>query len=149
MAFAVTGFTAYPISLDAAIERRADQAFVLTITGTTADVALDIANPTGTFWTAAGSSTIGAQALTAMKQIQLIQAHRISCNLSGVDDLKQQVATGATLASTQFKYTSLSTDSIPSYALFAGEGLTSYKLDCRVALLTNKKPITAVLGTIY
>ena len=116
MAFAVTSFEAYPINLDSAIVRRADQEFTMTITGTTADVALDIGNPVGTFWTAAGSSTIGAQALAALQAIQLIDDHRISDCLMGVTDLKTKVATGDVLASTQFKYTG--TDPVPSYALF-------------------------------
>lgn len=132
MAFAITAFQCYPAALDVPHLKRALQHVELTITGTTADVALDFNNLSGTFWTAAGASGIGATALSYITKIKSQADHQVSFYLQGVTDGKQLVASATAPATTQYRYTS--TTAIPSLALFAAEGLTSYKLHLVVSL---------------
>ncbi len=69
MAFALTGFEAFPIVVQGAQPRRAIQRVVLHATGTTSDVDLDIGDNTGTFWGAADSTDLGAAALADLQAI--------------------------------------------------------------------------------
>lgn len=57
MAFALTGAMARGIDIAGPSQKRGIQQIVLRITGTTADVALDIGTAAGTFWTAAIANT--------------------------------------------------------------------------------------------
>ncbi len=144
MAFAVTGYRAYPV--DIAIDKniKAIQHLELAITGTSADVLLDLSNPAGTFWTAAGSSAVGAAALSALNAIVLIALGRKAFYLQGVTDGKVQTYTADTVASNGFKLTSATV--IPDVTQFAGEGLTSYFCSIEIAVLSGSSPITSALG---
>ena len=73
MAFAITKVACNGIEVEEAVNKRYHQYMVLTVTSLAADVALDlgafVSGSLGTFWTAAGGSTVGAQALTAIRDI--------------------------------------------------------------------------------
>jgi hypothetical protein len=71
MTFALTAFVADGQEMDEAVTKRFRQRAIFTITAANTDVALDIGNYTGTFWTAVGGSTVGAKALLAIKDIQI------------------------------------------------------------------------------
>ncbi len=57
MTFALTGFKAYKLSVPSAVDKYGLQVVEMTITRASTDVALDIDNTAGTFWTAAKANT--------------------------------------------------------------------------------------------
>lgn len=72
MAFALQSVRAYGIESEEAVNKRYKQVVALGITGLNTDIALDIGNFSGTFWTAVGSSADAAKAAqAALKSIQL------------------------------------------------------------------------------
>lgn len=77
MAFSLSAFEAFPLQVGGAQPRRAIQRCILHIAGTSADVDLDIGDDSGTFWTAAGATDIGAGALASLKQI-IAQVSKVS-----------------------------------------------------------------------
>ena len=64
MAFAITGFKTYSLASFEAVTAQFEQVAEFTITRAATDVALSLGDTAGTFWTDAGGSTLGAQALT-------------------------------------------------------------------------------------
>lgn len=71
MTFALTSVKAYGIEGEEAVNKRYTQRLILHVTSANTDTALDIGNPSGTFWTAVGSSSDQAVAgLAALKNIQ-------------------------------------------------------------------------------
>lgn len=71
MTFALTSFAAYGVERDEGLTNLFHQYARFTITAANTDVDLDFGDYSGTFWTAVGGSTVGAVALTAMKNIQV------------------------------------------------------------------------------
>ncbi len=70
MTFALTAFVADGLEMDEAVTKRFRQRAMFTITAANTNIAVDIGNYTGTFWTAVGGSVVGAIALKAIKDIQ-------------------------------------------------------------------------------
>lgn len=79
MAFALSAFEAIPMLLNGAQPRRAIQRVILHVTGTAADVDLDIGDDSGTFWSAADNTDIGANSLVSLQNI-IAQASKV-CGL--------------------------------------------------------------------
>ncbi len=71
MTFALTKAEVYGIEAEEAVNIRYQQKYILTITAANTDVALDLGNYTGTFWTAVGGTAPGISALKALKDIQV------------------------------------------------------------------------------
>ena len=117
-----------------------EQTYQIDFTALAADVVLDISNPTGTFWTAAGGSAVGAVALASLKTILPVVQSRICWCLPQLQDLRSQVATAATLATTQYKLTTVTP--IPSIAEFAGEGITSGTFSVTLLLKPEVLPVS-------
>jgi hypothetical protein len=73
MAFAITKAVAFGFEREEPLNNRYHQHLYLTITGTNTDLDLDIgdylAGSLGTFWTAAGASAVGAEALKMVRDI--------------------------------------------------------------------------------
>lgn len=141
MAFAVTSYRAYPVDVAIDSNRKAIQHIEMTITGTSADVLMDFSNATGTFWTAAKTSTAGAAALTALTAIIGVSKGRKAFYLQGVTDGKVQTFTADTVATHGYKQTSATI--VPDVTVFAGEGLTSYFFSLGVALNDGAYPVTS------
>lgn len=90
MAFALTKFSARGIDIAGPSYKRGIQQVVLDITGTSADIDLDLGDDSGTFWTAAqANGTYGALATKALEILKKIVAQSVA--LVGVDS--QQLAT--------------------------------------------------------
>ena len=70
MAFVVTKIECFGQEMDEPLTKRFRQIAVLSYTAANTDVALDVGNYTGTFWTAAGGTDTGATALKCFKSIQ-------------------------------------------------------------------------------
>ena len=70
MAFALTKVRAYGVESEEAVNKRYKQVLILSYTGLNSNVAVDIGNYTGTFWTAVGGTEPGTTALAAVKDIQ-------------------------------------------------------------------------------
>lgn len=111
------------------------QVLELEITGTTADVALDIGDTSGTFWTDV-SDTVAAGAVDDI--FAKVEKH-ISIS---VPELlaKTLVASGATVATGEYKYISPESTSF-AITIFANEGLTAYNLCMQWALKDGELPV--------
>lgn len=72
MTFAVTSVLARGIEYDEGLTKNFKQFLLLGFTAANTDVNMDLGNYSGTFWTAAGASDIGARALKTIKSIQTI-----------------------------------------------------------------------------
>ncbi len=70
MTFAVTSVLAYAVEVDEPLTKRFRQFYLLGWTAANTDVLMDLGIYAGTFWTAAGGSTVGAAALQTLKNIQ-------------------------------------------------------------------------------
>lgn len=72
MTFAVTAVKAYAVESSEPLQARFIQRLELDVTAANTDTAWDFGTYAGTFWTAAGGSTVGAIALKAFKDIQVL-----------------------------------------------------------------------------
>lgn len=140
MAFAVTAYRVYGKEIDEAVTKTFEQTYQIDFTAAVGDVALDIGNTAGTFWTAAGGSAAGAVALAALKTIIPVTQSRICWSLPQLQDLRSQEATAATLAATQYKLTTVTP--VPSIAEFAGEGITSGTFSVTLLLKPEVLPVS-------
>ena len=140
MAFALTAFEALPVVVQGAQPRRAIQRVVFHATGTAADVALDIGNYTGTFWTAAGATDLGATALAEIQKIIAQVDYRVDLYAPEIDAQVRDAAAAAGKYSLSFE------NHLPKYLLNAGAGLTSYHVTVDFHLLPNILPEVLTLG---
>lgn len=122
MAFGLTSIKAYGVPTYEYSGNKFVQYLEMDITGTTADVALDIGATGGTFWTAVAD----ADANEAVQQIFKKVAKHVSLSVPQLL-AKVPVASGATLATTQYKVTSPQNTSF-AITIYTGEGLTAYNL---------------------
>lgn len=83
MTFAITKFNPYKVTVSSAQYKQGLQAVEFTITRGTSDTALDLGNTSGTFWTAAGASGLGALALKSWTQINNNIDKIVAINLIG------------------------------------------------------------------
>ncbi len=70
MTFALASFRAYGVEAEEPVNNKYKQVLELNITGANTDVAYDVGTYAGTFWTAVGGTSPGADALLAIKDIQ-------------------------------------------------------------------------------
>ncbi len=71
MTFALTKVTAYGTEASEPLQKRFVQTLILEGTAAATNVAYDIGNYTGTFWTAVGATEPGTTALKAVKAINI------------------------------------------------------------------------------
>jgi ATP-dependent Lon protease len=83
MAFAVTAYKAYGMPVVEPLDEKFIQCFEMTYTRGAADVDADIGDSAGTFWTAAGGTTLGAAAKAALLSILPRVGALKSCELTG------------------------------------------------------------------
>jgi hypothetical protein len=135
MAFGLSAINAYGVEVHQFSTKKFVQVLEMDITGTASDVALDIGNPACTFWTAVADQ----DAEDAVAQI----FKKVSKHLSlSVPQLlaKVPVASGATLATTQYKVASPQNTSF-AITIYAGEGLTAYSLAMSWTLKDGEFPV--------
>lgn len=136
MAFGLSSIKAFGVP---SYEYSADkfvQFLEMEITGTTADVALDIGNTGGTFWgDVSNSAAAGAVADIFAK----VEKH---VSLSVPELLaKTQVVSGATVATTEYKVASPQSTSF-AITIYANEGLTAYNLCMSWTLKDGELPVS-------
>lgn len=142
MSFALTSFKAFGLRCEGATRKHVRQRALLIATGTSADVALDISNYAGTFWTAAlADATYGkvaTAAIAALKQIQAASSGLLAVlSPSLINRVKVASLTGAG------QYTISITSSLPSIALNAGDGDTSYIIELEFDTKVNLEAVVS------
>lgn len=145
MAFALTRMEAYQEVVGSTSRKRGIQGVDLYITGTVADVDLDIGDYSGTFWTAAlANSTLGNVATTALSTIQKIVAQVESLDEVNSQQLLDRIKI-ATVAGAG-EYSLAIQNTLPNIAFFAGDGETSIFLRLKFTCVDGQFPICAQLG---
>jgi len=135
MAFAVTGLKTYGVAAYQPLNRQYEQVIQLDFTAAVGDVALDLGDAAGTFWTSVGATTNKAvffDALTRATKVSNIQCAEIQ-------DTKTLVRSGVSVATTQYKRVT----TIAGLALtqFAGEGVTAGTVLIRLVLQPGVLPV--------
>lgn len=131
MAFVVQSVSAIAWTADEAITSKFFQNVEIVGTATGADVALDIGNPTGTFWTSVNNVAM----LNCFKDCLNRAASTISMLCPQIEDAKAKVGSGATLATGQYKQVTVPGSTL-GYTLFAAEGVSTF----RISIVFNGKP---------
>ena len=134
MAFALTSLKTYGVDINEPVRKRQLQVCEFKITGTTADVDLDIGDVGGTFWTAAAN----ADALKAWKDVLASAENLIS--LESYDLKKNFVPAGsAAIGAGLVKFNG--TQLAPEILMNATEGLTSYTITFTYSLKDEAKAV--------
>lgn len=145
MAFALTSYQADAIKYMGASQRRAIQTVVLTITGTTSDIDLDIGDDDGTFWTdAVADSTYGDIATSALSSLQRIVAQASAVARIYSPEIESSGVRAAAASGTA--YTLVHEDKRPDWAFASGQGLTSYTVYIDYLLNVNTLPVAESYG---
>ena len=135
MAFALTNLYTYGIEADEALTKSFQQHVHFAITGTTADVSLDIGNPAGTFWTAVANPTALAAWQDILSKVVAI------CDFTCWElQVAKSPAGGSAIGAGLYKLTGAFT--APTLSLNAGEGLTSYNLVFRFAIKPGLRAVS-------
>jgi hypothetical protein len=145
MAFALTKFEARSIDIASVTYKRGIQQVVLDITGTTADVDLDIGDYSGTFWTAAvANATYGTLASNSLTVLQQIVAQAAALVEVSSQQLLDRVQVASLTTSGQFSLAIQNT--LPNLEFNAADGETAYKIILTFELNNYIFPIVAQYG---
>lgn len=139
MAFGVTSINAFGVETNEPTRSKYVQYLEMAITGTTADVILDIGDVGGTFWT----SVADAEKAGVIASIY----PKVDKHLSlSVPELlaKLQITSGDTVATGEYKVTLPNTVGF-EITIFEDEGLTSYSLAMSWTLKEGHLPVTISL----
>ena len=142
MAFALTGIKVFGTEASEPVTKRFIQTVQFNITALAADVLLDLGASTagslGTFWTQAGGTVVGADALNIWRRIQQKGDVVLSVAVPQIQDPKAKIGSGTALASGQFKsVTTLSGFAITQYT---AEGATAITLTLQILLKASCFP---------
>lgn len=118
MAFALTSFRAFGIEASEPVTSRFKQIVQITYTAAVGDVALDLGNTTGTFWTAVAN----AAALNFWTRIQAKADTLVTFVAPTITDAKARIASGGTVGAGQYK--AVLTPAGFAVTSFAGEGVS-------------------------
>lgn len=146
MAFALTGFVSYGTNIVGPSQKRGIQRATLTITALVTDVALDLGDDSGTFWTDAQADTtygeLATKALSVLNRIE-DQAAALWCVDSEqlLDRLQAAAAAGTS-------YTLSVQNKRPNLTFAAGQGETSWVIDLEWSLNNYIFPIVSSFGSI-
>lgn len=139
MAFTVPSIKVFGTEVSEPNTKRFIQTVQFNIVGTIGDVVLDLGNTTfgslGIFWASVGE---GDPSLNIWRRIQAKGDSILSIHCPQIQDTKAKVASGAAVATGQFKSTT--TPATLTFTLFAGEGLTAYTLNVQVLLKAGAFP---------
>lgn len=125
MAFALTSYVGRGVEIGSVQYKKGLQQVVMTITGTAADVALDLGDASGTFWTdALADATYGSLAAKALESLQRISAQSVACVDVQSAQLLDRVQVASLTGAGQY---TLATGTIaPDIAFNAADGELSY-----------------------
>ncbi len=149
MAFALTKFKAYGIRHSGAVRPHAKQVCEFHITAANTDTALDLDNPSGTFWTAAlANATYGSLATQALN-VFLTQMPAVTHRYLGVlgDPLGAYVQVLTLTAGAQYTTTLGGTTAhYPAYAFNSGSAPTALNVFIEFSLIDDTEPVVSDLG---
>lgn len=146
MSFALTKFKAWGVNVGSPIRKHDMQYAELHITGTVADVDLDIGDDSGTFWTdALADSTYGSLATTALDKLQKIVA--IANSLMAVESQEITLVRLRAAAAAGTDYALAIQDKRPNFIFDANQGETSYIIKLEWSLKDGLPAVIADLGT--
>lgn len=144
MAFALTSCFLDGTKFQGPGLHRAIQNCVLTITGTAADVALDIGDYSGTFWTAAlADATYGTMALQVKTALQAVTAQCTCVSaLPYIPEINQAVGSyqGGSPSTDVYTLAVSATTLLPSYTFTAARGYLAYTVFVNWYLAKNILP---------
>lgn len=140
MARVITSYKAYGIDISEPITTRAHQVLVLNWTQAAGDVAMDLANTSGTFWSEADNDATGLAAKQTLAQIISKQEARVCWTAPAIQDPYVQVA-GAPAGATEYQITTTSV--VPSLAFFAASAPTAVQLVLVVVLAREQIAVRA------
>lgn len=138
MAFVITKVQAYGIEAEEPVNKRYRQYMYLTLTAANTDVDLDLGdNQTGslgTFWTAAGGTTVGAGALRAIQDIVTRAEVGETASLSPLSFFQAAAASGAA-------YTVTLANKCPNILFESGSAPTAYTVCLKWVLAPQLYPV--------
>lgn len=145
MAFALTSFQCRSLDIQSTAKKRGIQQVIMGITGTTADVALDISNSAGTFWVAAlANTTYGALAASALAILTSLQSQVTALKDVKSEKLLARLHVASLTGSAQ--YTLAITTHLPSIAFNAADGETAISLLLEFEMVDGQFPVVASYG---
>lgn len=136
MAFGLSGFKAHGIDVAGPSRKLGIQRLCFTITGTAADVDLDLGDFSGTFWTAVGAATLGANVKETVQRI-VAQAQAFLAVKSPELADRIQIATPAGNG----EFSLALQNSLPNIAVFAGDGETAWYVVVELELNDGIMPV--------
>jgi hypothetical protein len=148
MSFACTSYKAWGETTrvsgyGATIKKRSKQFFELTITGTAADVDLDLGDVAGNAWTAIDNDATGLAAKAALTSILTKVDRLIDYTCPEIDFGFLPAYSDATPAATYVGIVNNTAKTMPEFVFAAGEGLTSYKFVFQWTLTAGEAPVVA------
>lgn len=143
MAFALTGFRAYGVEIQSVSKKRGVQRAELHITAAATDIDLDIGDPTGTFWTAVGATTIGDGALETLQQIATK-----STELTQVQGTALLARLHTAAAGSAGEYALAVANELPNITWHSGDAPTDYTIQLEWLLNNYEFPVVADLSTL-
>jgi len=138
MAFALTGFKAHGIDVAGPSRKRGIQRLCFTITSLVGDVTLDLGNFSGTFWSAADDTALGAQVLQDVQRIAAQAQALLAIQSPQLLD-RVQIAVPAAAGD----YAVAIANNLPNISVFAGSGETSWYIVCELELNDGIQPVFA------
>ncbi len=151
MTFALTKVTAYGTEASEPLQKRFVQTLILEGTAAATNVAYDIGNYTGTFWTAVGSTAPGISALKAVKDIN--NAARTFMSAEGIG-LLGYVQADASVPSVLSFLSSATTSAAAAQVLTvtglasAANGDTILAVTPELASATGRPAMTVIAATV-
>lgn len=139
MAFGVTAIKAFGVESSEPTRDKYVQYLEMDITGTTADVTLDIGDTGGTFWTSVSDSDKAAIIDSIYSKVDKHVSLSVPELLA-----KVPIASGDTVATGEYKVASPESTSF-EITLFASEGLTAYSLAMSWTLKEGYLPVEVSL----
>ena len=136
MTFALTRFEAYGVQIDQPLSKRYIQRVEMRITGANTDIAVDLGNLAGTFWTAVGSTEPGTTALAAIKAIALKAASLVHV---GGSEVTNKCRVAGTASAGQYNMTV--TNDRPNITYVTTDAPTSQKLVLEWELKDGEAPV--------
>lgn len=144
MAFALTQLRAWGNKIQTATPLRGEQVVELTITQANTDTDCDIGDDTGTFWTAAGATDIGAAALVQLQAI-VAQALQLTAVESEALINKTKVLVADVNAAGEYGLTV--DNNRPNITFYSGDAPTAWVLQLRYTLDDGQFPVAASIGS--
>lgn len=141
MAFALSKARFYQLQQTSPVNRPNLQVLEFDITRANTDTALDLFSVSGTFWTAAGASGLGAKALSALELIASQVAHIVSCQVVGNNAVLAPVSASAGALTYILGNAGTFPVVQPSITLASGSGAVSLKVCLVVALKDGVSPV--------